>query len=362
MKLKAVLPEHTGWELRGKHHPVVNFFKNFFVPHAGNSYEPHFLRPKRLFWYGLTSVAIKAVAVVFISFLPLYAWMTPDIMAEEANRIVALTNEVRATTGLRALAPNALLAEAAQKKTADMLLAQSFSHTSSNGVGIKYWLNSVNYHYLTAGENLAIGFSEAPAVVEAWEASPTHYRNLVGNFSEIGVAVVIGQYKGQETALVTQYLAQPSIIQPKDAETEVKTVLDSNRSAVSTTKKVAVVVKSEAKLVATTTIKTVITSTDSSVTSTVLSAQVSDNAIEMPPLEPVVLQTSNLDRYLTVRSHEIPDVRWLFSFSSWFYKLLLALAVFALMLNIMAKVKKQNIKLIGSSAAFICLMLVLLVV
>jgi len=352
MSLKALLPKHTSWEGRGQHALVINLAKNFFIPHAGNSYEPHFLRPKRLFWYSLASIAIKLVAIVFISFLPLYAWMTPDIMAEESAKIVALTNDLRLKSGLPVLTVNRKLSQAAELKNEDMLSAQYFAHINSTGQGLKYWLSSVGYDYLTAGENLAIGFSDAPGVVDAWQASPTHYKNLIGNFSETGVAVVIGNYKGQDTALVAQYLARPASVQREEVAVEpsAKKAKISDRAVASKKSSSTLSLSETASSTA------VITS------STVLAAQISNNNVDLPPLEPVVLQSSAIDQYLLVKSHMIPDARWLFSFSSWYYKLLLSLALLALFLNIIIKIRKQNIKLIGSAAVFICLMAFLIII
>lgn len=412
MKLKRLLPEHTGWELRGKHHPILNFFKNFFIPHAGNRYEPHFLRPKRLFWYGLTSLSLKLVVVVFVSFLPLYAWMTPDIMAEEAGKIVSLTNDLRLNAGLAALIPNARLAEAAKGKTGDMLSGQYFAHTNASGFSMKYWLKSVGYNYLVAGENLAVGFGDAAATINAWKASPSHYQNLTGDFSETGVAVIIGDYKGKEVALAAQYVALPVTIAQRNSDISVAQAPIVNAADIGKEEKAALVGiasvsdkaltpsevvgaaavlseetnKNSAELLVATNasgqngVDVVKRAGDKKVSSTIVadapkevkvpmgvgSSTVSTTQLninkEAAPLEPVVLQPSAWERYFLVKAHAVPATRWLFGFSSKFYKLLLLFVSFALILNIAIRFRVQNYRLIASGFAFIAVLSVLIII
>lgn len=191
--------------------------KNFFIPHEGNNYEPHFLRPRRLFGYAVGSVAIKLIIFVFVTLLPLTAWVTPDIATDQAQKIISLTNEIRTNLKLEPLKENKVLSEAAYDKVQDMIIGQYFAHVNSKNQGLKYWLSKANYNYITAGENLAMGFAEPQDVVNAWQNSKTHYQNIINpSFKEIGVALDSGQYEGYDTTFVAQFFALPSKMAVKE--------------------------------------------------------------------------------------------------------------------------------------------------
>lgn len=205
--------------------------KNLFIPHQGNNYQPHALHPKRLLFHGLSAIVIKAIIVVAVLALPTSAWLTPDVLTAESNKIIVLTNNLRAEKGVTPLAESKLLTQAAFEKVEDMLVGQYFAHMSPDNKNMLYWLKSVGYGYVVAGENLAMGFSSAENVVTAWTKSKTHYANLIDpDFKEIGVAMVSGDFKDHDTTMVAQYFGTPkvkiqaiSVTQPKIiSNTEVK--------------------------------------------------------------------------------------------------------------------------------------------
>ena len=185
--------------------------KNYFVAHEGNNHIPHTLKPKRLAFHLGAAVIVKAVVFVFITVFPLSAWMSPDMTAQESKKIIALTNNLRTSLSLGALVENSKLTQAATEKVGDMFLNQYFAHVSPAGLGVQTFLKRVGYAYSVAGENLAMGFNTAPEVMTAWEASPTHYANIIDpNYKEIGVAMAGGTYEGTETAFSAQYFGRPS--------------------------------------------------------------------------------------------------------------------------------------------------------
>jgi hypothetical protein len=70
----------------------------------------------------------------------------------------------------------------------------------------------VGYKFLYAGENLAVNFTESRDVDQAWMDSPTHRANLLNvNFREIGMAVMEGAYKGNDTIFVVQMFGTPAL-------------------------------------------------------------------------------------------------------------------------------------------------------
>ena len=196
----------------GKNPRGTGQLKDLFIAYSGNGYQPGFLQPKRLVWYGAVALLIKAVAIISIAVLPISAWVTPDVATKQARNIINLTNQIRNNLDLPPLTENKLLSEAAMAKAQDMLSQQYFSHLGPDKNGLKDWLKKSGYQYLTAGENLAMGFADAAEVVNAWTQSKTHYANMIDpNFKEIGVGIVSGAYRGYDTTLVAQFFGLSSL-------------------------------------------------------------------------------------------------------------------------------------------------------
>jgi uncharacterized protein YkwD len=202
----------------------INMIKNLFIPHKGNNYQPQALHPKHLLFHGVAAIVIKTLVLIALLVLPASAWLTPDVMTAESQKIITLTNNLRAEKGVKPLLESALLDQAAFNKAQDMLVGQYFSHMSPANKNMVYWLNSVAYGYAVAGENLAMGFSSGQNVVTAWTKSKTHYANLIDpDFKEIGVAMTSGNFHDHDTTLVAQYFGTPKVaiqavkIQPQTA-------------------------------------------------------------------------------------------------------------------------------------------------
>ena len=184
--------------------------KDFFIPHKGNNYHPHSLRPKRIIFHLASAAAIKTIVVVFIMLFPLSAWLSPDMLAAQSKKIISLTNDLRKEKSIPILTENTLLNQAAYNKTQDMLIEQYFAHIGPDNKDLKSWLGAVGYKHSIAGENLALGFASAEDVMKAWENSPTHYSNLIDdNFKDIGVAMSDGVFQGEDTVLAVQYFGRP---------------------------------------------------------------------------------------------------------------------------------------------------------
>jgi uncharacterized protein YkwD len=184
--------------------------KDFFIPHKGNNHHPHMLHTKRALFYSLFFIAVKAVVFVFTISIPLQAFMMPDILKEQRNEVLRLVAETRAANGLEVLSGADKLYSSSQNKSEDMVENSYFSHVSPESRDLKYFLDQVNYSYRYAGENLAMGFSDAKSVVSAWIKSPLHYQNIMdGDFSETGMGIASGDYKGKETVFIAQHFGAP---------------------------------------------------------------------------------------------------------------------------------------------------------
>lgn len=184
-------------------------FKKYFIPHRANNYHPHILYTKRAIFYSLVFLLTKAILVCFVLFLPMSAFVLPDVLAEEQRQIVALTNQVRAENNLPPLTVVSKLDLSAQNKADDMAVGQYFAHTKDNK-NLSSWLRGANYSYEFAGENLAVGFSTAQGIVQAWKKSPTHYANLIDpDFKDLGVGLAGGVYNGKAVVFIAQHLGTP---------------------------------------------------------------------------------------------------------------------------------------------------------
>lgn len=196
--------------------------KDLFLSHEGNDFRPHLLHPKRLVFYSISAVFVKIFVVLVIVLFPLSAWLTPDILKKESDKVVALTNQYRQEKGVEPLVESEILGQTAAKKCQDMLIEQYFDHICPKGDSITAFLRNFNYNFAVAGENLALGFNRAEDLVRAWKESESHRRNLIDtDYQEIGVAVMGGNYRGSETTLAVQHFATP-LSREKDQEVEIE--------------------------------------------------------------------------------------------------------------------------------------------
>ena len=126
--------------------------------------------------------------------------------------IILQTNLQRQEKGnLLALKESAKLAAAASAKVNDMFLNQYFEHNSPAGVDPGQLVLNYGYKYIIAGENLILGnFESEKELVQAWMDSPGHRANILNNrYTEIGVAVVKGTYKGEAVWMGVQEFGLP---------------------------------------------------------------------------------------------------------------------------------------------------------
>lgn len=120
----------------------------------------------------------------------------------QENAMRCMTNFARARLGLAPLDDASELDLSASSKAADLLACDSFSH-SACGRDFTYWMREAGYIAEScwhAGENLAWGKGEygtARSIFQAWMRSPTHRRNILGEYSQLGVSFGFGELQGQ---------------------------------------------------------------------------------------------------------------------------------------------------------------------
>lgn len=105
------------------------------------------------------------------------------------QQVVYHTNLQRLSNGLLPLRYNPHLRSAAYSHSQDMALNDFFDHVGSDGSTLVTRAQDAGYvGWTVLAENIAAGFSDPQAVVEAWMNSPGHRANILrSTVSEIGV-------------------------------------------------------------------------------------------------------------------------------------------------------------------------------
>jgi hypothetical protein len=188
---------------------MISWLKHLLVPHRGNNHRPHVLRTPII--RAFLAVVIMGEALFLLRAFNLLPEMR-NFAAVLSSAMVVETNIDRKSENLPELTVNPLLEEAARQKAKDMAEKGYFSHIGPGGEEPWKWMKGVGYYYLSAGENLAINFTDSKDVTDAWMNSPAHRSNMLsGNFTEIGIGTAEGIYKGKETTFVVQFFGKPYI-------------------------------------------------------------------------------------------------------------------------------------------------------
>ncbi|OGI27640.1 MAG: hypothetical protein A2359_02955 [Candidatus Moranbacteria bacterium RIFOXYB1_FULL_43_19] len=177
-----------------------------------------------LFLFG--TVALSAAFFLFVILINT-AWAS----SITKNKVIELANADRREKGVEELKENEKLSQAAASKAEDMIVNNYFSHTSPEGLTPWRWIEKTGYEYSYAGENLAMDFTSAEKMNEAWLASPTHRANILNEkYKEIGVAAKDGFINGHATTIIVQMFGSGDKSAPKEEEagepSEKETVAD----------------------------------------------------------------------------------------------------------------------------------------
>ena len=113
-----------------------------------------------------------------------------DILPQEAA-VVELVNRERAAHGLQPLTISAELCKKARIKSQDMAQNRYFDHNSPTYGSPFDMMRSLGITYRSAGENIAMGYATAQAVMQGWMNSEGHRANILNaSFTTIGVGYV----------------------------------------------------------------------------------------------------------------------------------------------------------------------------
>ncbi len=194
---------------------------HLFKPQASNKYRSGLLHPQSLL---VLSFILLAVFSLFntLRFFPSLADKVLGFSSNvDVNGLLVATNKERANLNLAPLAINEKLNQAALAKAQDMFNDQYWAHVAPDGKQAWDFIKETKYAYKYAGENLARDFNNNEEVIKAWMASPTHRENILNpDFTQMGLAVVNGSFKGSNTTLVVQIFAAPSAVTMKDSAGE----------------------------------------------------------------------------------------------------------------------------------------------
>lgn len=113
--------------------------------------------------------------------------------AKMESRIFALVNAERRQRGLKELAWNPRLDQAAKLHARSMATYRKMSHVipESRFPTLTHRAQHVSYPYSMIAENIALGYPDAESVVEGWMKSPGHRRNILNpEVAELGTGIV----------------------------------------------------------------------------------------------------------------------------------------------------------------------------
>lgn len=215
---------------------MVNKFKQgikrFLVPHSENEHRPHFLRGKTVLLFIIVLILIKASVFGLYIYFPSSVYFA----AMTSNSLEELVNQTRAEHNLAPLEVDTKLAQSAIFKAEHILKEDYFAHTSPSGVTPWYWFKKSNYNYQYAGENLAIDFTDSRSLHRALLNSPTHRANILNpNYTEMGIAVVTGEFNGKQTTIAVQHFGNEfQLAQAPDTQTEQPTSVEQEEKGIPT--------------------------------------------------------------------------------------------------------------------------------
>ena len=182
---------------------MLEFIRHLFLPHYSNNQRPKLLHASSIFVLSVLLLSLSVALSVFRTSEKSVLGISFNISSQD---LLALTNQERQSAGLSTLTLNNQLTQAAAGKAEDMMTNNYWAHISPTGITPWQFITNAGYHYTSAGENLARGFTTSADVANAWMASPEHRANVLSkSYQEVGFAVREGSLTGEsDTVLVVE--------------------------------------------------------------------------------------------------------------------------------------------------------------
>lgn len=135
---------------------------------------------------------MSKTCLVFIGCLALFNISACRAQKEHGSpsfeeQILYYTNQFRSAHNLPSLKLNGFISKEAAQHSHDM----ANGHTSFGHSGFQQRTNDLHEKLGTTatGENVAFGELSAKEVVDIWISSPPHRKNLLGNFTMVGIGI-----------------------------------------------------------------------------------------------------------------------------------------------------------------------------
>lgn len=143
-------------------------------------------------WLKVTGQFLAVLAVFYIAYLALYAFVFPKPIQKPSERtpLIVLINEARSEKQVAPLAADSSLDLTARLKAEDMAAKNYYGHDPNDGT---QWdtIIKANRADSFVSENIARCYNSSEEEVEAWRQSPDHYANLMDSqWSKYGTATV----------------------------------------------------------------------------------------------------------------------------------------------------------------------------
>ncbi len=170
--------------------------KHYLIASEHNDYKPWVIKPVALAVFCLIIASLRIIVPAN------FTLAAPSI---DPTDLMNKINEQRSSRFLSTLKTNSKLITAANGKASDMIARSYFAHIDPDGNYVWPRIESAGFTpYVTLGENLAMDFTSASSVVEAWMNSPTHRANIINEkFEEQGLASPSGMFESNhETIMV----------------------------------------------------------------------------------------------------------------------------------------------------------------
>ena len=156
-------------------------------------------------------------------------WATTDMAISSLQTLfLDLVNASRAQAGLKPLAFDAELVDAANKHSEWMIAQDVFSHTGAGGSSAGDRIKAAGYDATGWGENIAYIGGPGQAVLDEADVrqlhtnlmnSAPHRANLLNpGFTEIGIGLAQGDFKGVPAVMVTENFGTPTAAEAAEAD------------------------------------------------------------------------------------------------------------------------------------------------
>lgn len=132
------------------------------------------------------------------------------LAAPDVAKIADLINEHRLKANLPALKIDSRLSTASNEKAREIARLGRLKHTASEGDEQWDITAQAGYKYGRIGENLIVGYASEEEIVRRWMNSKVHRDNILNpEFTDMGIGLATGEYKGRQTYYLAQLVASP---------------------------------------------------------------------------------------------------------------------------------------------------------